>query len=192
MSQSARERILSSAIDLARTRGMAGTTVADLLEASGVARRSLYLNFTGGRDEALAAAGRAAGAEMTQLLTAVLAASRTVTEAAQRIIGGVRTQLEASDFTAGCPVMAAGLSGATLPEAKKAGGETFQSWRAALFARLSEDGIPAPRAETLASFIIATFEGAQALGVATGSTRYLDDTLVHLTEILDAEYQKLS
>lgn len=191
MSRSARERILNSAIDLVRTRGVAGTTVADLLEASGVARRSLYLNFAGGRDEALAAAGRAAADQLTAGLTAVLAASRTVTDATRTVIGGLRAQLEASGFTAGCPVMAAGLSGATLPEAKKAGGEAFEGWRTALITRLIDDGIPTERAQTLAGFIVAGFEGALALGVATSSTRYLDDALVHITEVLDAEYRQL-
>ena len=47
-----RERLIASAIDLVRARGVDGTGLAELLEHSGTARRSIYQHFPGGKAEA--------------------------------------------------------------------------------------------------------------------------------------------
>ena len=47
----ARERLIASAIELLRRNGVAGTGLAQLLEHSGTARRSVYVNFPGGKSE---------------------------------------------------------------------------------------------------------------------------------------------
>ena len=48
--------------------GVAGTGIAEILSTSGVTRRSIYLNFPGGKAELVAAATRSAGDELTALL----------------------------------------------------------------------------------------------------------------------------
>src|SRR5258706_426767 len=52
----ARERLIASAIEMLRRHGVAGTGLAELLENSGTARRSVYVNFPGGKSELMAEA----------------------------------------------------------------------------------------------------------------------------------------
>ena len=50
----ARDKLVASAIDLMRRYGIAGTGIAQLLDHSGISRRSVYLNFPGGKAELVA------------------------------------------------------------------------------------------------------------------------------------------
>ena len=50
---SARDALIASVTGLVRRRGVAGTGLKALLEDSGVARRSVYLNFPGGTPKEL-------------------------------------------------------------------------------------------------------------------------------------------
>src|ERR1700730_14822286 len=58
---SARDALIASVTGLVRRRGVAGTGLNALLEDSGVARRTVYLNFPGGKAELVAEATRRAG-----------------------------------------------------------------------------------------------------------------------------------
>ena len=53
---SARDALITSVTGLVRRRGVAGTGLNALLEDSGVARRTVYLNFPGGKAELVAEA----------------------------------------------------------------------------------------------------------------------------------------
>ncbi len=69
----ARERLIESAIELLRRNGVAGTGLADLLEHSGTARRSVYVNFPGGKSELMTEATRTAGRLMDSTLASIAA-----------------------------------------------------------------------------------------------------------------------
>ena len=60
-----RERLTSATATLMQRHGVAGTGIAEILSTSGVTRRSIYLNFPGGKAELVAAATRSAGDELT-------------------------------------------------------------------------------------------------------------------------------
>ena len=63
-----RERLTAATAMLMQRHGVAGTGIAEILSTSGVTRRSIYLNFPGGKAELVAAATRAAGDELTTTL----------------------------------------------------------------------------------------------------------------------------
>ena len=63
-----RDRLTSATATLMQRHGVAGTGIAEILATSGVTRRSIYLNFPGGKAELVAAATRSAGDEMTVML----------------------------------------------------------------------------------------------------------------------------
>lgn len=181
MASDARSRLIESAIALTSTRGIAGTTVADLLKDSGVARRSLYLNFPGGRDEVLAAATEQAGSAMTDGL-AELTGGLDISTALDLYIAAMRTELEESDFTAACPIMAAGLGGAEVPAARTMAGATLSDWCRLVGEGLEHAGVAPDRARLLATVVVAGLEGARAIAVATRSTAPLDDLNAYLRE----------
>nr|WP_274704006.1 TetR family transcriptional regulator [Rhodococcus qingshengii] len=178
--------MLNSAIALAQIRGVAGTTVADLLERSGVARRSLYLNFTGGREEVLATSTEVAGAEMTKFLRRSLRTEPTTEASIARVLAFVRRGLFSSGFLAGCPVLAAALAGPSVPQARIEAGRIFTQWRDELAANLCKEGIDPARARALAALIIAGTEGAMAISIATQSSDFFDDVASEINELMAA------
>jgi AcrR family transcriptional regulator len=170
----ARDRLLLGAATLTRSRGVGGTTVAELLAEAGVARRSLYLNFPGGRDEVIAAATEQAGAELTDALVGLFAESGDVLAALDGYLEATRAGLVASDYTAGCPIVAAALGGTEVPLAREAAGRIFEQWQSLLTAGLEVSGVAGERAAGLAALILSSAEGATAMAIAQRSTEPLD------------------
>lgn len=183
---STRDKLLYAAVSLIRSKGIAGTTVADLLQRSGVARRSLYQHFPAGREELLAEAARIAAGGMTSGLTALLTSIESPREAVGAFIKGIRDDLVASDFTDGCPVAASALAG---PDAKGAvadAGVTFAGWIDAITTVITGQGIPAARARSLAQIIVAAVEGATIVSIATRDAEPLDAVIAELNALIDS------
>ncbi|WP_067692244.1 TetR/AcrR family transcriptional regulator [Nocardia jejuensis] len=165
----ARDRLVDSAIDLMRRYGIAGTGISQLLEHSGISRRSIYLNFPGGKAELVTEATRTAG-------KASSAAIRTFTAGADlaSCIAAFpamwREGLIASDFAAGCPIVAAALGRAESSDAADVAGETFTEWEQILSDRLEAEDVEPETARSLATTIVAAVEGAVVMSLATRST----------------------
>ena len=113
---SARDALIASVTGLVRRRGVAGTGLNALLEDSGVARRSVYLNFPGGKAQLVAEATRLAG----QALTAVIRSADDEGDPAQAVqtfVDEWKAQLSATQMQAGCPIVAAILGRSEAPAA---------------------------------------------------------------------------
>ena len=180
----ARERLLAGAATLTRSRGVGGTTVAELLAESGVARRSLYVNFPGGRDEVIAAATEQSGAELTDALLQLFTESGDILAAMDAYLAATAADLVASDYTAGCPIVAAALGGTEVPLARDAAGRIFGQWQTLLAGALELSGVPAERAPGLAMLILSSAEGATAMAIAQRSTEPLDQVGVLLRSLV--------
>src|SRR5947199_9968765 len=98
-----RDRLTAATAGLMQRHGVARTGIAEILATSGVTRRSIYLNFPGGKAELVAAATRSAGDEMTTLMREYVAQPDPV-EAFTRMWSEV---LVSTDFEGGCPIVAA-------------------------------------------------------------------------------------
>jgi AcrR family transcriptional regulator len=180
---SARDALITSVTGLVRRRGVAGTGLNALLEDSGVARRTVYLNFPGGKAELVAEATRIAG----QALTAVLQSSDDGGDpalAVQAFIDQWKVQLGVTQMEAGCPIVAAILGRAEAPAAARAAAEAFAEWQVILTDRLVKSGVGHDSARSLATLIIAAIEGAIIIALATQSTDALDDVGYHLVEAI--------
>ena len=174
----ARERLIGSAIDLLCRKGVAGAGLAELLEHSGTARRSLYVNFPGGKSELMTEATRTAG----QLFHTTL--SGTGRESLAAFVESWKVALRSSDFSAGCPIVAAALGRSESPSAADAAGEAFASWQAKIAGHLRADGAADDRAEALATTVVAAVEGAVILCLASRSTEPLDRTVKMLDGLI--------
>jgi len=180
---SARDALIASVTGLVRRRGVAGTGINALLEDSGVARRTVYLNFPGGKAELVAEATRIAG----EALTAVIRSAEDwgdPARAVQTFIDEWKAQLQATDMQAGCPIVAAILGRAEAPAAAHAAGEAFNEWQKLLADRLVRSGADRDNARSLATLAIAAIEGAVIVALATQSTDALDDVGRHLIEVI--------
>ncbi len=179
----ARERLISSAIELVRRNGVAGTGLAELLEHSGTARRSVYVNFPGGKSELITEATRVAG----QLMDPTLAGTAPDLGGRQSLAAFVESwkdALRSSDYTAGCPVVAAALGRTESSSAADAAGDVFGAWQTMIAGRLSAEGADIDDAESMATTIVAAVEGAVILCLAAQSTDPLDQTAQMLDRLV--------
>ncbi|MDC8995459.1 TetR/AcrR family transcriptional regulator [Mycobacterium marinum] len=177
----ARERLIESAIELLRRNGVAGTGLAELLEHSGTARRSVYVNFPGGKSELMTEATRAAGRRMDSTLASIAADGD---ESLLAFADSWKQTLRASDYAAGCPIVAAALGRTESPSAADAAGEVFGAWQTVLAGRFRAQGVGVDTAESLATTVMAAVEGAVILCLAARSTDPLDRTVTMLQQLI--------
>ncbi|MDT3396592.1 helix-turn-helix domain-containing protein [Streptomyces sp. B1866] len=179
----ARERMMGSAVELFRERGVAATSLSDVVERGDAPRGSVYHYFPGGKAQLAEEATARAGRDMAASLTALTAEHGPV-GAFQAIVDDFRRQMLDSGFDAGCPVAAGALAGGEAPAAREVAGEAFRTWEAALSAALWQYGLPLRRAEGLATLSISAVEGALVLARAQRSTGPLDRVREEMSALL--------
>lgn len=177
-----RDQLTSATAELMRRYGVAGTGVADILKQSGVARRSIYLNFPGGKAELVCATTRTSGAAITTIMRKLMRAPDPIGAFAEMW----SSVLVDSDFDAGCPVVAAALGRHSAPEATDVAVEVFEDWRAVSAERLVADGVDPQLADSLAITIVAAIEGAVIMAQAERSTRPLLEVAARLNDLVAA------
>ena len=180
-----RERIVHTTRELIRRRGVAGTTMLDVVAEAGASRGSLYHYFPGGRSEMVADAVREAVAEYTSLLE--LLAGLEPAQVVPLIMDVWRAEAEASDYTAGCPVVAAALGGESEPEARALAGQAFADWTTTVAGLLEAMGVPAGRTGSLAVLVLSAVEGAVVLGLAQKSSEPMTRVADELVRLIEAE-----
>ena len=164
----ARERLITSAIALIRSVGVAGASVSALLDHAGLARRTLYLNFPGGKPELVEAAVDAAAAE----LTASIQSCMVDADPAQALAGVTQiweAMLTESDYSAGCPIVAATLGRSEAPAAADTAAAAFRKWEGLLTQLIRDAGVERSAAADLATTAVAAVEGAVIMSVAQRS-----------------------
>jgi AcrR family transcriptional regulator len=157
-----RQRMILSTALLIRERGARATSLDAILAHSGAPRGSVYHHFPGGREQLLREATAYSGEYVARKL------ERDGEEhplgALDALIDYYRATLEASDFRAGCPVVAVAVeSSADGPDLRDCTRDAFQRWRGAIADGLETRGIDAHRADEIALNAIAAFEGAIVL-----------------------------
>lgn len=169
--------MVASAALLIRERGAHPTAIADVLAHSGAPRGSAYHYFPGGRTQLLCEAIDFASDQVAARIDKADSAAALL----DAMIAGFRKQLSATDFRAGCPIVAvaveAGEPGAAESAALDRAGVAFTRWTGQISRRLQHDGVSAERAEELAMLILTAIEGAVVVARATRDVTPLD--LIH-------------
>ena len=171
MQSGAPERMVAGAIRLLARHGFQATSFASVLEESKAPRGSIYHHFPGGKNQLIGAAIEAAGAHAVSLVETFRGMSAAETIAA--FVEAWRSVLAASDFGAGCSVLAVTVS-ADVPELVEQAGEVFRSWRATLVEVLESSGLGPQQANGLGTMMLAACEGAVVLCRAERSFEPLD------------------
>ncbi len=171
---STRTRMLISAAEVLRERGAAGVTIDEVLARSGAPRGSVYHHFPEGRNQILTEALRYAGEAITEVIDE--AAAKGGLYLVARFVDFWEGLLVESDFTAGCPVVAAAIGSADdEPQLTTVAGSIFSHWRDALTGAFAADGFEHADAASLAIMCIASLEGAVVLCRSTRSVDPLRD-----------------
>ncbi|AMX99828.1 TetR/AcrR family transcriptional regulator [Mesorhizobium ciceri] len=168
MANDTRTRILETTGLLLRQRGYHGTSLNDILSASGAPRGSLYFHFPGGKDQLVIEVTRASVADVTERLGEALAAEKDPAVAVHHIYQSVGRMLEDNQFSLGCPIAPVVLDSPTdVPELAELCRSAFEQWIGLLRDAFVRAGVPARRAHALALLVESSLEGLMVIARAT-------------------------
>lgn len=150
---------------------------------------SVYHHFPGGRAQLLSEAVEFATDSIIELAGAAGEGDPAV--ALDAFVALWREQLVASDYRAGCPVLAVVVdSDPALPELTEQAGEAFGRWQSVLARMLGERGMTATSADRLALQSLCILEGAVAVSRARRGISPLDEAAQAIRTLYEAEVNR--
>ncbi|MFB4275540.1 TetR/AcrR family transcriptional regulator [Nonomuraea sp. MTCD27] len=186
---SPRERMVYSAAQLLRARGATATGIRDVVARAGAPRGSFQHYFPGGKDQLVGEALEWAGGFAERRAASYPATTDDPTPAGlfAHMVEGWKAEFTARGFERGCPVMATA--------ADLAGGDSavnghvraaLEGWGHAVAAELARMGVPAGRADALATLMISALEGAIMWARIRRDAGPLETVVTELAPLLDS------
>ena len=184
-----RERMVRSAGQLIRRKGVSGTGMREIVTEADAPRGSLQHYFPGGKEELVSDAllwmGDVAARRTKRCLSELK--SRTPSALLASIVDTWRRDLTNEEFSAGCPLVAAAAdTAATSERLRQVLGRAFDGWLEPLSESLVDLGVPVDRSDNLAMVIIAALEGAIILARIRRDLTPFDALVLELGPLLDA------
>lgn len=184
-----RERMVRSAAQLIRRKGVSGTGMREIVTEADAPRGSLQHYFPGGKEELVSDAllwmGDVAARRIKRCLGELK--SRTPSALLASIVDTWRRDLTNEEFSAGCPLVAAAAdTAATSERLRQVLGRAFDGWLEPLSESLVDLGVPIDRSDNLAIVIIAALEGAIILARIRRDLTPFDALVLELGPLLDA------
>jgi AcrR family transcriptional regulator len=184
-----RERMVQSAAQLIRRKGVSGTGMREIVIDADAARGSLQHYFPGGKEElvsdALLWAGDMSAEQMRRSLSKLT--SRTPSALLDSVVDWWRRDLTNEQFLAGCPLVAAAAdTAATSKHLRQVLRQAFDGWIEPLSESLVELGVSPERSDNLAIVVIAALEGAIILARIRRDLTPFDALVLELGPLLDA------
>lgn len=168
MATDTRTRMIEATARLLRQRGYHGTSLNDILGASGAPRGSLYFHFPGGKDQLVIEVTRASVADVTERLGAALLEESDPAVAVHHIYQSVARMLEENEFSLGCPVAPVVLDAPNdVPDLVEICRSAFEQWIGLLRQAFVRAGVPERRAQALALLVESSLEGLMVIARAT-------------------------
>lgn len=184
-----RERMVFSAAQLIRRDGVAATGLRDVVAHAQAPRGSLRHYFPGGKEqlvnEAVEWAGRYAAKRVDRFLAEMPEPSPS--RLFEAMVRQWTDEYRSAGFATGCPVVAATVDRAGSAEStRQAAAAAFDAWNRPVARALTEMGVPAGRAASLATLMISALEGAIVIARAERDVRALETVARELGPLLDA------
>lgn len=188
--QRTRERIVRRTGAMLNTHGYAGTTVDDILAATGLTKGGLYRHFPD--KDAVALAGyRFNLAALAEARTAAVAGIDPPLQRLRRLIGFGLDVIASPPVKGGCPLLNLALeSDDTRPEHRREARKAMELWRAELVAagRAAREARALRRGfdpERFASLAISATEGGIAQSHLYRDPSHLETAVACLLDVLD-------
>ena len=169
-------------------RGYHGVGLTELLAEAGAPKGVLYHHFPGGKEQLAVAAIEATAAHITASL------QRLVAEHAQPVLtlagwlALAEQQLQRSNYERGCPLATVALeTTADDGPVRAALAQAFAQIRQGLAGLLAGAGIEAGRASSLATLVVAVYEGALMQARVAGHGQPMADATGVLMSLLQHE-----
>jgi AcrR family transcriptional regulator len=178
--------MITSAAVLVRERGARATSLDAVLAHSGAPRGSVYHHFPGGREQLLREMTEYAGEYIVRRLERE--PDRDPRATLDALFDYYRSTLVETDFRAGCPVLAVAIEAPEGgPDVRDCALGAFERWRVVIAGSLERHGIAPARADELAVYVIAAFEGAIVLSRAYRDVEPLERVRSEVLRRIDAE-----
>lgn len=181
-----RARMVTSAATLLREHGVAGTSIAKVLEHSRGPRGSVGFHFPGGRSELLADALRWAGGFVTATLRQAATQGASPADVFAGICEHYQQQLASTDYAAGCPIGAAAQEAYRDPALGPVVSSIVDEWQSALAEVLTGSGHDPAEAADLAMLGISALEGAITMSRVQRSVDPIDIVRARIVPLLGA------
>ncbi|WP_407157299.1 TetR/AcrR family transcriptional regulator [Bradyrhizobium sp. STM 3557] len=157
-------KTLAAAAALFRRQGYQGTALQDILAAAGSPRGSLYFHFPKGKEEIGCSALTQSGETVRKTIAQAAESSEDAEAFLTRVIRGMATDLEKSNYRDGCPIATTALETSAQSEALGATSRTaFQKWELEIKRGLFRFGLSAGDADLVATLVLSQLEGALLL-----------------------------
>jgi len=186
--------MVAGAAELLRRRGVAATSLREVVRHTRTPRGSLAHHFPSGKAQLLEEAIIYSRRRVSEPLGQTLRRLGPV-EGVRAFALQWRRTLEASAFEAGCPVMAVAIeraddeSGAAPSNQQRLldlAHAAFDDWAGLMAAALRREGLPPSRARSLAVLVISSFEGAIGMARAARSCRPLEEVAREIESVVAA------
>jgi AcrR family transcriptional regulator len=183
--QETRHRIIKQAAALFNQQGYAGSSIADIMQVTGLQKGGIYNHFASKDELALAAFDYAAEQFQQQFMGAL----KDKRHAVDRLVAMLEIYdqlLDNPPLPGGCPILNTAIeSDDAHPALRERSQQAMTRWRH-LIHRIVAKGIqrgelrPDTDSDTIATILIATIEGAVMLSKLYGDPIHLQRALVHL------------
>lgn len=170
-----RDRIIQAAIPLFNQKGYAGTTLSDIMSATGLHKGSIYACFDDKQAIAVAAFRRAVAELEARMETAIQAAGEGAADQLRGMLSVYETLVD--DPAGGCPILNAAIdSDDAHPFLKAEVQMAMARWQGRIQAILEAGDLPSD----LAGVIIASVEGGLMLSKLMDDKRYIQQMIAHV------------
>jgi AcrR family transcriptional regulator len=173
--------MVEGAITLLASKGVEGTSFAEVLAAADAPRGSVYHHFPGGKPELLHSALERMGQRTRELMEDTR--GQPARDIVARFLDLWRTLLDRSNFGAGCAIVAVTVAPFD-DEVLDHAGTIFREWRNNLGSLLQAGGMDTRSASRFATLLLASTEGAVAICRAERDRRPFDVVAAALLELV--------
>ena len=187
-----RDRMVYSAAQLVRQRGVTATGVRDVVARAAAPRGSFQHYFPGGKDQLVSEALLWSGDFAAHGVTSYVDGARRPTPSGlfTHMVAQWKREFSTRGFERGCPVnaAAAALAGGDSPVNEPLR-EALGRWEDAIVAGLVRMGIPTRRGRRLATLMLSALEGAILLARVHRDVRPLTTVAAELGPLLDQAHR---